>query len=61
MLSFWDLSQIESLPLAANGLGWEGVPPDGVPGTSQTNPVLACDGKGGGGIAMGQSGTCSRP
>ena len=38
MLSFWDLSQIE-LALAANGLGWEGAPPDGVPGTSQTGPV----------------------
>jgi len=38
MLSFWDLSQIE-LALAANGLGWEGAPPDGVPGTWQTGPV----------------------
>ena len=38
MLSFWDLSQIE-LALSANGLGWEGAPPDGVPSTSQTDPV----------------------
>ena len=38
MLSFWDLSQIE-LALAANGLGWEGAPPDGDPDASQTGPV----------------------
>ena len=37
-LSFWDLSQIE-LALAANGLGWEEAPPDGVSSTSQTGPV----------------------